>query len=68
MKFWKRFGQPVVFVQKVGLALFISPLNGFQALFLFPSEWTLGQIPKRVARPPDIGVDVAWRIDNGRCV
>jgi hypothetical protein len=29
MEFWKWFGQPVVFVQKLCLVLFISPLNGF---------------------------------------
>ena len=66
--FWQRFGQPVDFVQKLGMMLFISPPKDFQTLFFFQPQGTYRQIPKRVATTPDIGTDIARRIDNGRRV
>jgi len=48
--------------------LFISPPNDSQTLFFFHPQGTYRQIPKRVATTPDIGTDIARRIDNGRRV
>jgi hypothetical protein len=65
MEFWERLRQPIVLAQKLRLVLFIPPPNGFQPLLFFQSQRASRQILERVACVPDVGGNVARRIDNG---
>jgi hypothetical protein len=64
MEFWDGFGQPVVVVQSFSLVLFVPLLNDVKLFFLLVSQWPFGQIPKGVARTPDIGLDASGRVHN----
>ncbi len=59
MDFWKRLGQPVVFIQKRSVVLLVSLSNGLKAFLLFQSQWAFGQIPECVPRVPDVGGDAS---------